>query len=277
MPLPIYTHGSQPSVGEEQESKKPRRSQRISSLSQAHPSTPLKDKDKSYLPSPQTRQDTTSTEEYKEGTASPPEGRPSQLHQHTPLSSPSNHGLSSPPSDTQLLSQYFVPPKTLSYEVDDEEAEGVWGYLVPLDDVFGDTLVLRARAACPAPFPSNSFGQGHDDRAKGMSGEAPRNYVQEEGEYEKTKRKMGWPAGGYLVGRHPECGMARSNCHSVIVLISRRPCVEPINHIEPTLHHLQREQGWQSCSHSRRSVEQWYIHQRRYGRTQQAKRIARRG
>jgi len=78
---------------------------------------------------------------------------------------------------------------------------------VPLDDVFGDTLVLRARAACPAPFPSNSFGKGHDDRAKGMSGKAPRSYIQEEGDYEKTKRALGWPAGGYLVGRHPECGM----------------------------------------------------------------------
>ena len=212
MPLPIYAEAAQHSVGEgDQETKKPRRSERISSLSQANPTTPLKDKDKSYLPSPLTHQESTTTEEYKEATVSPPEGRPSQIRHRTPLSSPSHVGLSSPPSDTQLLSQYYIPPKTLSYEVDDEEAEGVWGYLVPLDHVFGDTLVLRARAACPAPYPSNSFGQGHDDRAKGMQGKAPRSYVQEEGDYEKTKRALGWPAGGYLIGRHPECGKARES------------------------------------------------------------------
>lgn len=171
-----------------------------------NPTTPLKGKDKSYLPSPQTHQESVSTEEYKERTQSPPEGRPSQVHQHTPQSSPGHVGLSSPPLDTQPLSQFFVPPKALSYEVEDEEAEGVWGYCVPLDDVFGDTLVMRARAACPAPFPSNSFGKGNDERAKGMSGKAPRNYVKEEKDYEKTKRKLGWPAGGYLIGRHPECG-----------------------------------------------------------------------
>ena len=201
------TDAIQASTGEDvQEPKKPRRSQRISSLSQANPTTPLKEKDKSYLPSPQTHQESATTEEYKEPTASP-DGRPSQIRQHTPLSSPSHVGLSSPPSDTQALSQLFVPPKALSYEVDDEEAEGVWGYLVPLDHVFGDTLVLRARSACPAPYPSNSFGKGGgDDRAKGQQGKAPRNYVHEEKDYEKTKRSLGFPAGGYLIGRHPECG-----------------------------------------------------------------------
>ena len=102
-----------------------------------------------------------------------------------------------------------MPPKSLSYEVEDEEAEGVWGYLVPIDDVFGKTLVLRARAACPAPYPSNGFGKGDETRGKGIRGKIPKNYATEEIEYETTKRAMGFPAGGYLIGRHPECGMFR--------------------------------------------------------------------
>ena len=201
MPLPIHTHTTQPSAGEgDQETKKPRRSQRISSQIQGNQKTPLKEKNKSYLPSPLTHHDSTATEEIKEATATP---EPSQIRHDTP----SGHaGLSSPPSDTQVLSQFVVLPKTLSYEVEDEEAEGVWGYLVPIDNVFGDTLVLRARAACPAPYPSNSFGKGHDDRAKAIPDKTPRSYAKEEGEYEKMKRTMGWPAGGYLIGRHPECG-----------------------------------------------------------------------
>ena len=206
MPLFIYTHTTQPSVGEgEQETKKPRRSQRISSQAVGNQTTPLKEKDKSYLPSPLTHHESTATEEFKEATATPEEGRPSQIRHRTPISSPSHAGLSSPPADTQVLSQ-FIAPKSLSYEVDDEEAEGVWGYLVPMDDVFGETLVLRARAACPAPYPSNSFGKGHDDRAKAIPNKTPRSYVKEEGDYERSKRKLGWPAGGYLIGRHPECG-----------------------------------------------------------------------
>ena len=112
-------------------------------------------------------------------------------------------GLSSPPSDTQALSQYYVPPKSLSYEVEDEEAEGVWGYLVPIDRVFGDTLVLRARAACPAPYPSKGFGTG---RARNGQKKNPKNFVKEEIDYESNKRALGFPSGGYLIGRHPECG-----------------------------------------------------------------------
>ena len=189
------------STGEEQDAKKPRRSERISSQLQ---STPLKENGKSYLPSPLTHQASTATEEYKELTASP---QPSQLrHRTPPLSSPvhPSQGLSSPPGDTQALSQFLVPPKSIAYEVEDEEAEGVWGYLVPLDDVFGKTLVCRSRAACPAPYPSGDFGRGTTKRAKGQTRS---NYVKEEIAYEKEKRVLGFPSGGYLIGRHPECGM----------------------------------------------------------------------
>lgn len=99
-----------------------------------------------------------------------------------------------------------MPPKSLAYEVKDEEAEGVWGYLVAIDHVFGQTLVLRARAACPAPYPSNGFGKGDDRRGRSGSRKVSKNLVKEELDYEKNKRTMGFPGGGYLIGRHPECG-----------------------------------------------------------------------
>ena len=148
------------------------------------------------------------TLEHRDFTASPPEGRPSQINHRSPAASPLHYtqgGLSSPPpSDTQAFSQFFLPPKTLSHEVEDEEKEGVWGYLVPIDTHLGETLVLRSRNSCPAPFPNQSFGKG--SRGKGKDGIAEK-YVDEENKYEKSKRVSGFPAGGYLIGRHPECGM----------------------------------------------------------------------
>lgn len=197
--------GMENSTGEDHDIKKPRRSERISSLSHT---TPLKEKNKSYLPSPLTHQESTATEDYKELTASPPEGRPSQIRHRTPPNSsqvPNTQGLSSPPSDTQAFSQLFVPPKSLSHEVEDEDAEGVWGYLVPIDEVFGETLVLKSRSACPAPYPNNDFGKGTKKRGKGRTGIT--DYAKEEIEYETEKRIVGFPSGGYLIGRHPECGM----------------------------------------------------------------------
>lgn len=159
----------------------------------------------------------------RDSTPPPPEGRPSQIRHRTPNASPTRDsqggsniqgpftqsgyntqgGLSSPPSDTQAFSQFIFPPDTLSHEVDDEEAEGIWGYLVPVDAVFGDTLVLKQRAACPAPCPKSGFGRGTKARAKGKAGV---NFNQQEADYEKHKATEGWPAGGYLIGRHVECG-----------------------------------------------------------------------
>ncbi|KAL8717989.1 MAG: hypothetical protein Q9225_004832 [Loekoesia sp. 1 TL-2023] len=201
VPLNKWRMDRRPSAGEDnQDPKKVRRSDRISSQNQT---TPLKDK--SFLPSPLTHQESTATEEYKEATVSPAEGRPSQINHRSPISSPplNTQGLSSPPSDTQPFSQFVYPPTAFSLDVDDEEAEGVWGYLVPIDEVFGNTLMLKKRTACPAPYPAQSFGQGSESRAKGQCKNT--NYNDEEKEYEKTKREMGWPAGGYLIGRHPEC------------------------------------------------------------------------
>ncbi len=141
-------------------------------------------------------------EHYKEATVTPPEGRPSQIRHRTPISSPPPQGLYSPPSDTQPLSQFIYPPEALSDEVDDEEAEGVWGYLLPLDSTSGGTLVLKKRTACPVPS-YDGFGKGTARKERGAS--EGNNYEKEEEDYEQSKEK-GIPAGGYLIGRHPECG-----------------------------------------------------------------------
>ena len=93
--------------------------------------------------------------------------------------------------------------------MEDEEAEGVWGYLVPLDAKFGETLVLRKRTACPAPMPNSDFGKGTAKRGKGSHQKY--DYVKEEATYEETKLQLGFPAGGYLIGRHQECGMTSNN------------------------------------------------------------------
>ena len=184
----------QQSLGEATvESKKPRRSQRISSQSQDFDAE-IK---QAQLPSPLTHKDTTATEEFKDGTITPPSQRPSQFAHPAIVRSPLAPGLSSPPSDTQPFSQFVYPPQALSYEVQDEEGEGVWGYLVPLDSKSGDTLVLRKRSACPAPLGKNSKITGRErvDR---------RTYERQE-EYENKKAES-VTAGGYLIGRHPECG-----------------------------------------------------------------------
>ncbi len=259
----------QPSTGEnEQDSKKPRRSQRISSQTQT---TPL-DK-KSHLPSPLTHQESTVTEEYKEATVSPPEGRPSQIRHRTPqsISSPPKPGLTSPPGDTQAFSQFIHPP-TLSHEVEDEEAEGVWGYLVPIDSVFGETLVLRSRNQCPAPYPSGDFGKGSKKRAKGLI--RGLDYAKQEVQYEVNKRTRGFPAGGYLIGRHPECGRtlpqnAIRYGHRLTVLRSGSRAAD---YFESPLSHIQRKQRRAGHSSCRGSLKQWHLCQWSHYRKKQTQR-----
>ncbi|KAL8848798.1 MAG: hypothetical protein Q9221_006176 [Calogaya cf. arnoldii] len=203
-----------PSAGDEdQDAKKVRRSDRIHSHNQT---TPLKDK--SFLPSPLTHLESTATEEYKEATVSPVEGRPSQINHRSPVSSPSLHGLSSPPSDTQPFSQFVYPPTAIPLTGEDEEEEGVWGYLVPIDSIFGNTLIMKKRTACPAPYPDQTFGQGSESRSIGRC--SSKSYNEEEKDYEKTKREKGWPAGGYLIGRHPECDRILE-----LPTISNRHCI----------------------------------------------------
>jgi serine/threonine-protein kinase Chk2 len=158
-----------------------------------------------------THQDSlSSTEAFKEGTATPPEGRPSQI-QHRPADHNLAEGLSSPPQDlpTQAFSQ-FVYPANLSEEVKNEQEEGVWGYLHPLDPQYGKTLVLKKRNACPMPG-ANELGKS-SNKNKAGAGKATR-LTDEEEAYESTKFK-GIASGGYLIGRHPECGMILKSCLS---------------------------------------------------------------
>ena len=218
----------QQSLGEAAvESKKPRRSQRILSQSQDFDAE-IK---QAQLPSPLTHKDTTATEEFEDGTITPPSQRPSQFARPANVRSPLALGLSSPPSDTQPFSQFVYPPQALSYEVQDEEGEGVWGYLVPLDSKSGDTLVLRKRSACPAPLGKNGKITGRErvDR---------RTYERQEEEYENRKVES-VTAGGYLIGRHPECGTffycsPRRSRISHAHYSFRPGCGQPYR-IEPTL------------------------------------------
>lgn len=247
-------HYPQASAGEgDQDTKKPRRSDRISSQNQT---TPLKNK--SFLPSPLTHRESTATEHYKEATVTPPVSDLEPADHRTPASSPArNQALSSPPSDTQVLSQFVYPPTSLSLDVEDEEAEGVWGYLVPLDSAFGDTLVLRKRTACPAPYPNQAFGQGSEQRSKGQCGR--RTYNEEEQDYELNKRDLGWPAGGYLIGRHPECGRSTPTGDCMLRLISSRPHHRLSYYLKSPLYCFQRDQGRNLGRSSRRSVQQRHL------------------
>lgn len=174
--------------------KKPRRSERLPAPSH------VKDDGKpfqTHLPSPVTRKASNSTEEHLSQTPAKSQAD----RQPTPPSSPQQaSGLNSPPSDTQPFSQ-FIPPVPISYEVEDEEAEGVWGYLIPVGGGAGnnDTLVLRRRAACPV-------SREKVGRTTGKERVSSNEYKAQEEDYEKEKAEKGVPAGGYLIGRHVECG-----------------------------------------------------------------------
>ncbi|KAJ5193018.1 hypothetical protein N7449_009160 [Penicillium cf. viridicatum] len=159
--------------------KKPRRSQRISSQVQPQ-DTPV---DLDYLPTPVTGPQSVATETRNELTVTPPES-PRDTHQQIPSQPELSHATSSPPAleDTQALSQFVYPPRAFADDVKDEDAEGVWGYLLPLDENGNGPLVLRKRDDCD-----------EDDgtaKAKGKKAQ---------------KSKSAKSPGGFLVGRHPEC------------------------------------------------------------------------
>ncbi|KAJ6009807.1 hypothetical protein N7522_004823 [Penicillium canescens] len=123
--------------------KRPRRSQRISS--QVPPQeTPV---DLEYLPTPLTGPDSTIADTRKDVTATPPES-PHKGRQHSPSQPELSYAVSSPPQDTQALSQFVYPPRAFADEVEDEDAEGVWGYLLPLDEHGKGPLVLKKRTQC---------------------------------------------------------------------------------------------------------------------------------
>lgn len=77
--------------------------------------------------------------------------------------------------------------------------------MIPLDESAGETLVLRKRFACPMTEKSPS--RGRFEKGNPAGSENQNNFRRQEEEYEKEKIISGTPAGGYLVGRHPECGM----------------------------------------------------------------------
>lgn len=179
----------------ETESKKPRRSERLSKDSPPE-KTPVSHKQ--HLPSPVTH---ASENKSKDTT---PVVRPEAIR--TPHKTEDTHelshaGLSSPPQDTQPMSQYVDQHPALADEVEDEVKEGVWGYLVPLDAKYGDKpIVMKRRSACPLP---ETVEQAIKDKPTDDSNKSAA--LKNEEAYERTKIK-GIASGGYLIGRHNECG-----------------------------------------------------------------------
>lgn len=208
--------------GAEQESfKKPRRSERLSHRVDDGHKTPVSTRQQ--LPSPVTHDasdvgDDTELRVVKEATATPPEGRPSQVtHREDNFSQA--YAFSSPPQDTQAFSQMIVDPNApLSDEVEDEVKEGVWGYLFPMDTRHGGRcVVLRKRTACPD---TPSVSEVAASKAKRGGRRGPKTLIHEEESFEQNKISSGLPSGGYLIGRHPECDIVVDDA-----VVSNRHCL----------------------------------------------------
>lgn len=150
-----------------------------------------------------THHDSTATDIQKAVTITP-EGRR--------IASPEESSLpvfSSPPGDTQALSQFVYPPRAFADDVEDEAAEGVWGYLIPLDDRAGHALVLKKRNSCD----SGSCGQTDREATSSPS----RSAKKQSKTYKKPEvaKSPAYPPSGYLIGRHPECGKLRPSQFSI--------------------------------------------------------------
>jgi serine/threonine-protein kinase Chk2 len=116
------------------------------------------------------------------------------------------YSQNSPLQDTQTqpFSQ-FLPPLS-AYEVDDEEEEGVWGYMVPADSRGGEPMVLRSRNACSATVMSN----------KKETKKVPKNEYQKQEQKYEAKKVSGMASSGYLIGRHVECGRHHTRASGVM-------------------------------------------------------------
>jgi hypothetical protein len=122
----------------------------------------------------------------------------------------------------------------------------VWGYLVPLDTRSGDVLVLHRRSACPVPSSKVGNTSGKETVAKNKF------TTQEEG-YEQEKVEHGITSGGYLIGRHPECGkcsLQHFESYSDTVQTgncSHRPYRTDIVCCFPRTRAAMRLQSWRIC------------------------------
>lgn len=199
--------------------KKPRRSERLSHKPGEAADDPQKTpiSNKHNLPSPVTHATTNeSTDELKEGTATPPGGGQSQI-EHRDVYSQRNP-FSSPPGDTQAFSQLAEPQAALSDEVEDEAKEGVFGYLFPLDTKYGGRcLVMRERSCCPLP---ETVAKATPAASKKKG---PKALIEQEKTFEKDQN--GLSSGGYLIGRHPECGEFLPRPASASMRASRLICL----------------------------------------------------
>ncbi|KJR89751.1 serine/threonineeeee-protein kinase Chk2 [Sporothrix schenckii 1099-18] len=239
----------QQSTDAEVDAKKPRRSDRISSrvgssfateasavTEIATPRTPAaappgaRDRDndnqnqkqnqkQNQLPTPLTflavDDSSASEQRFKEPTATPPGGRPSQVAPRAGSSGSGNNNVggsgdeagsySSPPQDTQAMpSQYIDPNAALSDEVKDEVKEGVWGYLLPLGARYGSrSIVMKKRVGCEDSDSPSSSSKKKGGKKGGASNGA---------DHPSSK--------GYLVGRHPECDVVIDD-----PIVSNRHCL----------------------------------------------------
>ncbi|KAJ4315025.1 serine/threonine protein kinase [Fusarium piperis] len=194
---------------DETETKKPRRAENLSPG--APDKTPIANKQ--HLPSPVTHGNDDSGDLVKESTVTPP-GQQEITPKKSEDAFSQVQALSSPPQDTQPLSQFVDRHPAISDDIEDEVREGVWGYLVPLDPKYGDKpIVLKKRSACPLP----------DTVAESVKKEDVTNgksvALKEAEAYEKKKIK-GVPSGGYLIGRHPECDIVVNDG-----IVSNRHCL----------------------------------------------------
>ncbi|KAF5600979.1 CAMK RAD53 kinase [Fusarium circinatum] len=199
---------------DETETKKPRRAERL----EADPDkTPIVNKQ--HLPSPLTHLTDDSNELNKEPTATPPGQK---QHEITPKKTEDTYSqgqaLSSPPQDTQPLSQFVDRHPAISDDIEDEIREGVWGYLVPLDPKYGDKpIVLKKRSACP--LPDTVADSARQDNTHHTNENGKSAAMKDEEAFEKKKEK-GVSSGGYLIGRHPECDIVVNDG-----IVSNRHCL----------------------------------------------------
>ncbi|KAM3531156.1 hypothetical protein NHJ13051_000920 [Beauveria bassiana] len=214
----LFAKGSLPD--DVAEIKKPRRSNRLSDVSRDAPNGKLLDKTPvsrdNHLPSPLTNDATYGSSDAKELTPTPTGAK--TVEETTPRNSdePQLKGLSSPPQDTQPVSQLVDRHLDFAEDAQDETDEDVWGYLVPLDAKYGDKpKVLKKRCACP---PADSIKSAADAEKKDNVGDTP-PAIHEEEAYERTQIG-GIASRGYLIGRHPECDIVVNES-----VVSNRHCL----------------------------------------------------